>query len=508
MTCKIIIGKDISTICNWSDDCAELMDLALQPFPDQRRERKYQTTQLRAFNLAAYFRTNGVNVDIEIEDPSEHARFTIWTQKLRASNDAVTDESIGRFIADIGIDFRPLQVRGLYKVLRSHFSLLAVRCGGGKTLLNLATAQYKKRQAGRTLTVVVAPVACAEEYEKELDRFRGYFDLTLINTCGMSTRAAEAAIHENDVDIILVSVDSISALRNAIVAKLQAFDGETILVVEEGHSAKNMGSKRSQGLQYISPLFDLVIVSTATPLPLGPKDLRGYIGLVGLPQPEDAYSSGIPTRDYQLLRGIAFVTDEDDLPYAPLESANIEFDDLEQLKSQIGEAVREEVSQGRKVVIFTATNRALQDAYNLFEGIPRTVLSGSFYVEDCTAEGMLTGRSRDAQKSAINQFNSNTECMILIANYRVGSTGLNLQYSGARMAIFYEITNSGADLFQSKYRIRRPHVFPEQGFRYLFAVPTDPRLRRTVNRQFLKLADQERVLQQIKVGMSVSNGTR
>lgn len=498
MGCKVKIGKDESVIYAWTDDCVDIVEAVLQPLPSQKLGRTYKTTQLRAFNLSTFLRTKGVDVNIEIEDPSEHARFTIWTQKLKSANEIVTDELIENFVEEMGINYRELQVRGLSKVLKSNFALLAVRCGGGKTLLNLSVVQFKKRMSGKVLAVVVAPAACAEEYEKELNRFRGYFDLTMLNTCGMSGKSAACAIREAEADVILVSVDSIASLKNIISNKMQNFDGESVLIVEEGHSAKNTASKRSLGLQVVAPLFDQVIVSTATPMPMGPKDIRGYIGLVGLPQPIESYANGIPIADYQFLKGVAFVTDEADMPYAPLTTSSIEFDDLEDLNSQISVAVKNEVEMGKKVVIFTSTNKALHDAYSLFEGIPRTVLSGSFSVHHPASECLIDGRSREAQQKAIEDFNTDPNCMILIANYRVGSTGLNLQYSGARMAIFYEITNSGADFFQSKYRIRRPNVFPTGGFRYLYAVPTEPRLRRTVNRQFIKLAEQERVLGQLK----------
>ncbi|MDZ4662962.1 MAG: SNF2-related protein [Pseudomonadota bacterium] len=499
MICQVKIVGGCGFICDWTDDCNELFDLVLQPLPHQKASKKYETTQLRAFNLVNFFKANGVEVQVDIENPSEHARLTIWTQKLKTMRNDVSVAEVDGFIKNVGIDLRELQTRGLHRLLQSHFALLAAGCGAGKTLLNLCTAQFKKRKTGKVQVFVIAPSACAGEYIKELERFRGYFDLTMVDTCGLSSKEAKAIIRDGDCDVVLVSVDSISQLGDTIAARLQEFDGETLLIVEEGHSVKNVASKRSQGVQAIAPLFDQVIVSTATPLPLGAKDLRGYIGLVGLPQPEEAYTSGIPTQDYALLKGVAFVTDEDDVPYAALDTENIEFTDLQDLNSQISESVKLELSAGHKVVIFTSTNRALQSAYELFQGIPRTVLSGSFFIADCNGEQLGHGRRKELQKKAIDQFNHNPDCKVLIANYRVGSTGLNLQYSGARMAIFYEVTNSGADFFQSKYRIRRPNVFPEGGFRYVYAVPTDPNLRRTVNRQFLKLADQRATLRDLKL---------
>jgi len=498
MNIRIEIRGANATVSGWSDDCASLVEGVFQLLPAQSFSRSFPTTQLRAFNFISFLKQHKVEVDLVINDPADHARMTVWTEKLQQLRTDISDSEVSRFIDKIGITFREPQVRGLKKLLQSHFALLAAGCGTGKTLLNLSVSQYKKWRHGRALTVIVAPPNCAAEYEKELNRFRGYFDLTLLNVTGMSSTAARIRISENTSDIVIVSVDSVNALANDLTDYLQSHNGESLLVVEEGHSVKNVASKRSLGVQQIAPLFDQVIVSTATPLPLGPKDLRGYVGLVGLPQPETAYSNGIPTHDLSFLRGVAFVSDEEDIPYAPLSTKNIEFRDLEDLNQQTSDEVHSELAAGHKVVIFTSTNAALATAYDLFAGTPRVVLSGSYFVADCRDEGLQSGRSKEAQESAVNQFNNDPECRILIANYRVGSTGLNLQYSGARMALFYEITNSGADFFQSKYRIRRPNTFPEGGFRYIYAVPVDPKLRKTVNKQFLKLADQQTTLKDIK----------
>jgi hypothetical protein len=75
---------------------------------------------------------------------------------------------------------------------------------------------------------------------------------------------------------------------------------------------------------------------------------------------------------------------------------------------------------------------------------------------------------------------------------------VNLQYSGARLAFFFEISNNGADFFQARYRIRRPFVFPKDGFHYVYARNSDARRRRTEERQFAKLANQQALLSEIK----------
>lgn len=498
MKCNIKISGPLAEIFDWSDDCEPILDSVLQLLPIHKHNKRFQTNQIRGFNLSKFLISRGVTANVIVENPSEHARLTIWTEKLANLRTDISADAIQGFVSSIGISYREPQLRGFQKILQSHFALLAAGCGTGKTLLNLSVSQFKKQKYGKSLTLVVAPQSCASEYINELDRFRGYFDLTINDTCGLPTKSVERLVDENECDIILLSVDSINLLSDQIVTLLQNFDGDTLLVVEEGHSIKNVESKRSQGVQRIAPLFDQVIVSTATPLPLGSKDLRGYIGLVGLPQPEAAYSYGIPASDYSFLKGVVFVSDEEDIPYAPLETKSIEYNDLQELNRRTIDEVQSELLNGHKVVIFTSTNAALETAYNLFPKIPRTVLSGSFYAESPHSENLVRGRCKNHQRKAIDAFNSDPTCKILIANYKVGSTGLNLQYSGARMAFFYEITNCGADFFQSKYRIRRPNVFPPEGFKYVYALPLDPKRRKTVNKQFLKLADQRETLKQLK----------
>lgn len=505
MECNITIESGTALFYAWSDSCNELIESMFQLLPSQKETKTFETSDLQAFNASKFLEQNGVCVRMDIRDPAEHARLTTWSQKLLTLRTSIDDSDIEEFVTSLGINLRDLQKNGLKRILQSHFSLVAALCGAGKTLLNLCVAQFKKNKSGKILVFICAPSACVGEYSNELNRFRGYFDLTMADTSGMSVKEASSKILDSDCDIYLVSVDSIKQLQHTIQKKLQSFNGETLFIVEEGHCVKNVSSRRSKGVQGLAPLFDQVIIATATPLPLGAKDLRGYIALVGLPQPEEAYSAGIPSHDYALLEGIAFITDEDDIPFAPIDSGNIEFNDLNDLNSKIMDSVNAELDHGRKVVIFTSTNKALETAYDLFPDIPRSVLSGSFYTNNCKSNGLTYGRNKEMQKRAISEFNNDPECKILIANYKVGSTGLNLQYSGARMAIFYEITNSGADFFQSKYRIRRPNIFPSEGFKYLYAVPQNPKGRRLVMKQFMKEADQSRTLKDIKqrIGRSV-----
>ena len=210
MFCKIKISSGNGKIYDWSDDCNELVDLIVQLLPGEKVLRCHETTQLRAFNISKFLRNYGVEVQMEIENPSEHARLTVWEQRLRSQRNDITVEQVETFIKMIGINYRELQIRGLQKLLQSYFAILAAICGAGKTLLNLSVAQFRKMSSGKVLVFVIAPSSCAQEYVKEIERFRGYFDLTMLDTCGLSAKKAKEKILECECDIVLLSVDSIN----------------------------------------------------------------------------------------------------------------------------------------------------------------------------------------------------------------------------------------------------------------------------------------------------------
>lgn len=497
--CVIEFRAEECILRNWSDDLSASIQSIFQPLPEEMSTKRKSFPKSQAHLLVQHFRSIGVAVTELIDDPSEHARYQVWREKLRNPPRTAEESEILSFLTDLGIPIREVQQNALIKLLNCYFGLLSAGCGAGKTLIFLLMVEFLKRiHGGRITAIVMSPSSCASEYRKELENFRGYFSLTLEEALRPNSRANAEIIQNSTADVIIVSVDSAKALIEPIKERLQSFDGHRILNLEEGHSIKSMSSHRSKAVQQVAPLFDRVLVTTATPLPKGPEDVRGYIATIGFPQPVEAYSNGIPQQDFDLLRGIAFVSDETDLPYAPLRTENIEFDDMEELNGAIGSRVRSELAAEHKVVLFCSTNAALVTAFNLFPGVGRTVLSGSYSVTDCETETLLSGRSRDLQKRAIEQFNFDPRCKLLIANYKVGSTGLNLQHSQARMAVFYEITTCGADFFQSKYRIRRPLVSPKGGFQYLYAVPKDPIEHRRVMRQFAKLAGQKLILEELK----------
>jgi hypothetical protein len=489
----------------WSAEDTPLLTKIFQLLPDEVLKKEKIFPKAQAESLTVFLRSKNFEVNEVVEDPAEYARYEVWRQKLRNPPSVVNQALLNDLIAEIGIDLRDLQRAAISRLLNTFFGLLAAGCGAGKTLVFLFLIEVLKRlNGGKVFAVVACPSACAGEYRRELAKYRGYFSLSIEEAIFSSSRKVKQRIQDSNADILIVSIDSVHNLTGPIRERLQAFSGERVLNIDEGHSIKAIESRRSRGIQQIAPFFDRVMISTATPVPKNAADLRGYIATVGFPQPAHAYSSGIPDQDYQLLRNIAFVTDETDIPFGELSAKNVDFEGLDDLNGAITSEVNAELAAGNKVIIFCSTNAALLTAHKLFPNVGRSVLSGSYGTIDCMDESLQGGRSVDLQKKAVDQFNFDPRCRLLIANYKVGSTGLNLQYSNARMAVFYEITSSGADLFQSKYRIRRPMIFPNGGFKYLYAIPKDPLARRRTMRQFAKLSDQSTLMQQLKA--EASNG--
>jgi hypothetical protein len=453
-----------------------------------------------AESLHKYFLTQGFAVDLEYKDVTSQAKMTYWKHMLVNGPSQISRVEYDKFLIEVGIDLRNIQIEALFKIINSGFVLSALICGTGKTLTTLLQALFFfKRNNKNNLMIIAAPVSCMSEYSNEMQNFRGFFeDMTLKVVYGESVEEMRENLKETNANVIVVSLNSIEKLAKDLQEKIINFDGEVTFVIEEGQNIKEVNSGRSKGAQQVAPLANRVIVNTATPMPKGPTDIRGILSLVGIPQPLDNYTNGIPKRDFETLKGFTFVSDEGDVPYAPLKIEHLDYRDLENLTEKMLAVVSAEIRQNNKVVIFCSTNAGLQRVWDSFPKISKTVLSGSFFVKNCSDVNLEQGRSFEHQQHAIAEFNNNDDCMLLIANYKVGSTGVNLQHSGARVAFFFEISNNGADFFQARYRIRRPFIYPEDGFTYYFARSEDTRKRRTEERQFAKIANQRIVLDSIK----------
>lgn len=488
------------TLISWSVETDHLIKKYLNPSFEERLNRLATIPGAMVNRLVEKLKHCGVSFRIPKSDIELRNRQQLWDERLRDGCGLFTDSEIRKTLENINLELRSVQTEGLIKCLRGHITLLSAICGSGKTLTMFVALQFLKwKYEGKMKAIIVAPNTVTGEYKKELLKFGNFLDLTIDDLSDESDFEVQCRIEFSKADILVLPLTKIHKFSKDIKTTFYRNNGENVLIIDEGHAIKNVNSRVSRSVQYIAPFSDRVIISSATPLPLGPKDVRGYLSTVTNPMPEEFYKNSIPDEDYSLLSGITFVSSESDLSYGEVEKIKVTYDSDEDLASIMKKEVMNELNDGKKAVIFCCTNSSMENIYRAFDGIGRTVLSGSFSVEDCENEILVCGRSPELQQKAINQFNNDPRCKILIANYRVGSTGLNLQHSGARLAFFAEITTNGADLFQSEYRIRRPYIFPEGGFRYVYAIPNDIKGKRRASRQFTKLESQQAVLDDIKL---------
>lgn len=494
---KITISISRSYV-SWTPEEDSSVLFILSPNVLERASRQKEIHASAAENLEKYFSSKGLLVEVIHEDVIAQAKLTYWKNVMINGPKGQSTLDIDDFITEFGVDLRPIQITALKRISQAAFSLNASICGTGKTLTTLLNTFYFHKSGKKTLTIIACPVSCMSEYKKEIQKYRGNFeDLSIEEVYGDSVAEVKNRLLSVTSDIIVVSLNSIDKLVPELQEKMSEFDGEVIFIVEEGHFVKEVSSRRSTGCQLLAPLATRVIVNTATPMPKGPKDIRGILSLVGIPMPVEEYQNGIPKADLETLKGVTFVSDEEDIPYGELKSQHLDYMDLHELQQKMVTVVQDEIQQN-KVVIFCSTNVGLQRVWDSFPDVAKTVLSGSFYVNDCEDEHLLPGRSFEQQQEAIKQFNTDERCRLLIVNYRVGSTGINLQHSGARLVFFFEISNNGADFFQARYRVRRPYIFPKDGFVYYFARNKDARKRNTEDKQFAKLASQQAILLDIK----------
>ncbi|MCO5113405.1 MAG: DEAD/DEAH box helicase [Bdellovibrionaceae bacterium] len=449
--------------------------------------------------LRDFLRGRGFGIRVPEEDVEYRQKKAEWADKLRYGCNEYTDLEILSYLESLGVDFRAIQEQGILLSLRNHITLLSAICGSGKTIIMLTVLQFLKDRGG-VRALILSPNTATGVYSREVRKFAKYFDLTIEDLSCASNHEIQCRFETTNCDIVVLPYSKVHSFTNELRAFTNRFHGrETVLLPDEAHALKNVKSRVSKSVRRVAPFFGRVILSTATPMPKGPKDVRGYLSLVSDPLPEQHYRNEIPPEDYQILEGMAFVSGEEDLSYAPVDKVKFTYRNQGELDSHLVAEISREIEAGRKAIIFCTTNAAISHVYNKFPEIGKAVLSGTYHTDDPNSSVLLLGRKPECQQKAIDQFNRNPECKLLIANYRVGSTGLNLQESGARIAFFYEITTNGADFYQSKFRIRRPYIFPEGGFRYIYAIPSELRLRRQATRQFAKLDSQQALLDELKL---------
>lgn len=489
---------DGSNHLTWPGSADELIKFSMNPSFAEMNARRAIVEPSMLGSLIDFLKSHGLSISVPKSDIVFRNRMDIWSLKLKEGCIEYSDIEILHFLESLGIDLRDIQEQGILKGIRNYLTIFSPICGSGKTLIILILVLFLKSKKG-VKAIFLAPNSATDVYMKEIIKFRKHLDLSLENLTNKSKDEINFRLEESNADILVLP----SSIIHRHTQEIRDFamrhkNVDTVFFNDEVHMIKNVLSRLSRAVQSVAPYFDWVKLSTATPMPLGPKDVRGYLSTVSTPMPERFYRSDIPTEDRILFQGIAFVSGEEDLEYGPVEKYKFTYDDQTDLDIKLIEEIQKEVKENRKAIVFCSTNNAMSHVYNSLKGIGRVVLSGSYSTSNYDSEELLSGRDPNLQQKAIDQFNNDDGCKVMIANYKVGSTGLNLQGSGARLAFYYEITNNGADFLQSKYRIRRPYIFPDGGFRYVYAIPSDIRKRRSVSRQFQKLEEQKALLDELR----------
>lgn len=497
---QIILGENTRPVATWQENDVISFEVRtyINPNALDLLVRKKELSWPQYGALIATFQVLGVSF---VQDDAVRLMGDLrqrWAERITRS---VSSNELGRatdIVRGFGLDLREPQVIAIQKLFTNPLSLLAAVCGTGKTLVVLLLAAVVKAVTGSVKLLVVAPKAVCDEYQKELGRVSGLLGLTIENLTDLTDIDRQCLLESSPADILVIQVESAHKYVESIRRMAEVATGSAILCVDEGHAIKNMGSLRYRAVDAFAPFFDRMIVSTATPTPMEMADMRAYLNTVYRSYPADSYIGGIPPEDFDVVGKIAYVSLETDLQYAPLREINHYFRDSADRLEQMHQVVIREIQEGRKVLVFCSTNRMMEEAYARLQGISKLVLSGTYFCEDESSETLSRGVTKELQRRAIDLFNHSAHCDVLLVNFKVGATGLNLQHSGARVAIFLEITNNGAELFQSRYRLRRPFVFPDQGFEYLYFIENTQRSRSRVTRQFLKLAHQQQLLTSLR----------
>lgn len=481
-----------------NDQDSETISIYVNPTGEEAYSREKSISWGQYASLSGLFDDLKIKFLIDESIRSVGQLRTKWAKKIisKVPRDQVSKKTT--ILKRTRLALRKPQENALKSLFSNYLNLLAAVCGTGKTLIILLYADIIKRATGRVKLFVVAPKSVCAEFDKELQRISEHTDLSMINLADLPTNMQGYALENSHADVIVLQLESVHKHTNRIREIVTKAKDSSILCVDEGHYIKNMGSLRFKAVDAIAPFFSNMLISTATPTPYDMSDLRAYLNTVYRSASREAYKYEIPVEDFAVIRDISFVSLEDDLEYGPLSESNIYFASNEDRFKQMEAIVRKEKSKGRKVLIFCATNETMKLSYDYLKKFSKMVLSGSYYTESPLAHELLPGNSKEFRQKAISIFNSADACDVLIANYKVGSTGLNLQHSGARLALFLEITNNGADFFQSRYRIRRPLVSLKLGFEYIYFINDTYKNRRNVTKQFAKLEQQMTLLENLR----------
>ncbi len=373
--------------------------------------------------------------------------------------------------------------------------------GTGKTVMAIATFDTLVTTGEIDRLVVVSPKSMLGGWKKDVENFlKNKYTVGIIE----GTLAQKRAVVDSCPDIIVVNYEGI----NNILVLLKALGKKSrlMLVMDESYYAKNPGAVRSIHLQELRPYCARGYVLCGTPAPRSPYDLINQVNLADDGYAFSSFSKGVsedsdreiikstvaeraivirrlkqdvikdvPEKEFKIIR--IQLSDQQRLMY---EKARDEL--LVELKTldnrmfrkwlttyfqrratlleicstpkmvdplyikpsakliKLQELVRQLVSEGRKILIWTCYRTSVEEICSILSEYKPLVIDGTI-------------SSGEERARIVSDFQSNPNCMVLVANPAAAGAGITLHAS--HDAIYYSYTNQAAHYLQSLDRIHR-----------------------------------------------------
>lgn len=383
--------------------------------------------------------------------------------------------------------------------------------GTGKTIMTISSFDILRERAEVDQMIVVSPKSMLGSWHADICKCLGEkYRVGIIE--GDTKRKREIALDENDVYV--VNYEGVASVLTVL--QTIAKQRRTLLAVDESFFAKNPNAQRSQNIGRLRPYCQRCFVLCGTPAANSPYDVINQVNLAdggrvfaGFRKSNDVERDknrirtileqhsltirrlkkdvmpNLPPKVFQVVsvempvkQRLMYEKARDSLvlelrtydakkfrkslaTYFQKRSVLLQlcsapsmvdptFVDPPAKLTKLDALVSELVCQHRKVIIWTFYKESIRLLVDHFRVLSPLVIDGE--TSDKTA--------------VVNEFQTNAERMILIAN--PGAAGAGLTLHAAHDAIYYSYTNKAADYLQSLDRIHRRGQKSSEVKYYLF----------------------------------------
>ena len=373
--------------------------------------------------------------------------------------------------------------------------------GTGKTVMAIATFDTLVDADEVDRLVVVSPKSMLGGWKKDVENFlKDKYTVGIVE----GSLAQKRSVVDSCADILVINYEGI----NNVLVLLKALGKKSrlMLVMDESYYAKNPGAVRSVHLQELRPYCARGYVLCGTPAPRSPYDLINQVNLADNGYAFSSFSKGpsedsdreiikqlvaeraivirrlkqdvikdVPGKEFKIIR--VQLTEQQRSMY---EKARDEL--LVELKTldnrlfrkwlttyfqrratlleicatpkmvdplyikpsakliKLKELVNELVSKGRKTLIWTCYRTSVEEICSTLSEYNPQVIDGTI-------------SSGEERARIVSDFQTNPNCMVLVANPAAAGAGITLHAS--HDAIYYSYTNQAAHYLQSLDRIHR-----------------------------------------------------